>query len=105
MSGDAEAAAGLVSASGAPAAPALPSPSSAADIRLFGKVDDAMLRDFLGQLDLARQRPGPLLLELTTTGGDADVGRRIALEMRLLAESRIEPVSFLGKTVISAAAG
>ena len=72
MTGDAEAAAGLVSANGAPAAPALPSAVSAADIRLFGKVDDAMLRDFLGQLDLARQRPGPLLLELTTTGGDAD---------------------------------
>ena len=94
----------LVSASGAPAvAPALPSASSVADIRLFGKIDDAMLRDFLVQLDLARQRPGPLLLELTTTGGDADVGRRIALEMRLLAESRSEPVVFLGKTVVYSA--
>ena len=103
MSGGAEAAAGLVSATGAPVAPAQPSPSSAADIRLFGKVDDAMLRDFLGQLDLARQRAGPLLLELTTTGGDADVGRRIGLEMRLLAESRGEPVSFLGKTVVYSA--
>lgn len=69
MSGDAEAV--LVSVSGEPTARALPSPASAADIRLFGKVDDAMLRDFLGQFDLARQRPGPLLLELTTTGGDA----------------------------------
>ena len=93
----------LMSASGEPAAPARSSASSAADIRLFGKVDDAMLRDFLGQLDMARQRPGPLLLELTTTGGDADVGRRIALEMRLLGESHGEPVSFLGKTVVYSA--
>ena len=102
MSGG-DAAAVLVSASGAPVAPALPSAASVADIRLFGQVDDAMLRDFLGQLDLARQRPGPLLLEITTTGGDADVGRRIALEMRLLRDSRIEPVVFLGKTVVYSA--
>ena len=80
MSGS-DAAAVLVLASGAPVAPALPSAASAADIRLFGKVDDAMLRDFLGQLDLARRLPGPLLLEITTTDGDADAGRRIRLEM------------------------
>ena len=85
------------------AVPALPSASSTADIRLFGNVNDVMLADFLGQLDRARQRPGPLLIELTTTGGDADVGRRIALEMRLLAENRGEPVYFLGKTVIYSA--
>ena len=98
-----DASAVLMSASGTPVAPALPSASSAADIRLFGQVNDAMLRDFLGQLDEARRRPGPLLFELTTTGGDADVGRRIALELRLLGESRGEPVSFLGKTVVYSA--
>ncbi len=92
----------LVAASGvADAAP--PSAASVADIRLFGNVNDAMLGDFLAQLDAARQRTGALLLEITTTGGDADVGRRIALEVRLLRESRGEPVHFLGKTVVYSA--
>lgn len=92
----------LVVASGvADAAP--PSAASVADIRLFGNVNDAMLGDFLVQLDAARQRPGALLLDITTTGGDADVGRRMALEVRLLRESRGEPVRFLGKTVVYSA--
>lgn len=82
---------------------ALLAPSTLPHIRLHGKVDEAMLQSFLAQLDAARERTGPLLLELTTTGGDADVGRRIALEVRLLRESRGEPVVFLGKTVVYSA--
>ena len=80
-------------------------------IRLFGKVDDDMLRGFLAQLDAARGSDGPLLLELTTEGGDADIGRRIALEMRLLLESLgaaggaagARRVCFLGKTIVYSA--
>ena len=55
----------LVAVPGAPdAAAARPMSSSVPDIRLCGNVDDAMLREFLVQLDAARQRPGPLLVEI-----------------------------------------
>ena len=93
----------VIAGSGAADAAPSPSASSVPDIRLFGKVDDAMLRDFLVQLDAARQRPGALLVEITTIGGDADVGRRMALEIRLLRESRGELVRFFGKTVVYSA--
>jgi len=83
-------------------APALLS-SAAADIRLFGQVNDDMLKSFLTQLEAVRGRAGPLVLELSTTGGDADVGRRIALDVKLLRESRPDRVCFLGKSVVYSA--
>ena len=82
---------------------------AAATIRLFGKVDADMLRSFFGQLDALRDAPGPLVLELTTEGGDADIGRRLALEARLLREARAARggddgrVCFLGKTIVYSA--
>lgn len=81
---------------------------SAATIRLLGKVDTDMLRSFLEQLEPLRDAPGPLVVEITTEGGDADTGRRLALEVRLLREARAGRgddgrVCFLGKTVVYSA--
>jgi ATP-dependent protease ClpP protease subunit len=55
------------------------------DIRLLGNVDEAMLTSFLDQLRNATERPGHgrLIVEMTTAGGDADIGRRIGLEVEL----------------------
>lgn len=76
-------------------------PHLEADVRLSGNVDEAMLTNLLAQLVSVTGKDGPLVLELTTTGGDADVGRRIALELRMLQRQR--DIFFLGKTTVDSA--
>ncbi|QFU16761.1 peptidase S14 [Microvirga thermotolerans] len=78
-----------------PDAPHLAKP----DIRLYGSVDDAMFHDFQDKLSkLPEGRP--VVVELMTFGGDADVGRRIALEVRLARRRTGQDFYFLGKTVV-----
>lgn len=45
----------------------------------------------------------PLVLELSTSGGDADVGRRIAQEIKLWQKHGQRDVYFLGKTYVFSA--
>jgi ATP-dependent protease ClpP protease subunit len=71
-------------------------------IRLFGKVDDAMLTKLLEQLAASHEQPGPVVLELTTAGGDADTARRMALEIRLARQAGRD-LRFLGKTFVYSA--
>lgn len=72
-------------------------------IRLHGKVDDAMLDSFMAQMATAVDNTGTALLELTTTGGDAEIGRRIATDI-LLARNRLGlDLVFLGKSVVYSA--
>ena len=72
-------------------------------IRLHGKVDDAMLTSFLEQMAAAVDTQGTILVELTTTGGDAELGRRIATDL-ILARDRLElDIVFLGKSVVYSA--
>ncbi|MET0209461.1 MAG: ATP-dependent Clp protease proteolytic subunit [Burkholderiaceae bacterium] len=82
------------------AAPALP--TLAPDIRLFGNVDQAMLGEFFRQQSEVKPR-GPLVLELSTSGGNADIGRRIGQEIRLWREHQHREVFFLGKTYVYSA--
>ncbi|MCZ2496791.1 peptidase S14 [Xylophilus sp. Kf1] len=72
-------------------------------IRLHGKVDDAMLNNFLEQMSNALDIQGPVLLELTTTGGDAETGRRIATDIILARERFGLDLIFLGKSVVYSA--
>jgi len=72
------------------------------DIRLHGPVDDKMLNDFFGQLDHALSQDDPILLELMTAGGTADVGRRIAQHIKMLREAGRE-MNFLGATTVYSA--
>lgn len=76
-------------------------PSLAPDIRLFGKVDEAMLSEFFRQ---QAEVPGgkPVVVELSTSGGNADVGRRIAEEVRLWQDGGTQ-VFFLGKAYVFSA--
>ncbi len=76
-------------------------PSLAPDLRLFGTVNEGMLSEFFRQQAEAK-KDGPIVLELSTTGGDADVGRRIAMELQLWQESGTE-MYFLGKTYVYSA--
>ncbi len=73
------------------------------DVRLFGPVDDPMLTTFLasfGEACLAGKDP---VVELMTSGGVADVGYRIAEEVRMAERSfGIKPI-FLGKTSVFSA--
>ncbi len=75
-------------------------------IRLFGNVDDAMFQSFLEQMNRSRKEvPSyqPLLVELTTTGGDAETARRIASDIRLLRELESRTIRFLGKGFVYSA--
>ena len=76
-------------------------PSLVADIRLFGKVDDTMLSEFFRQQ--AEVKPHkPVVVELSTSGGDADMGRRIAQEVRMWRHAGFDAY-FLGKTFVFSA--
>lgn len=76
-------------------------PSLAPDIRLFGKVNETMLSEFFRQQAEAPTGKS-IVLELSTSGGDADIGRRIAQEVRMWQNSGLE-VFFLGKTYVFSA--
>lgn len=70
-------------------------------LRLHGEVADSWIDAFMGAAD--KVEDGDLfVVEATTTGGDAEVGRRLALEARLL-RARGVRLAFLGKTVVYSA--
>lgn len=75
-------------------------PSLHPDVRLLGSIDEAMVRRFLDQAGTV-QGDKPLVLELSTMGGDAESARRLAQEIRLLRQAR--EVFFLGKTYVYSA--
>ncbi|APW39113.1 hypothetical protein RD110_19425 [Rhodoferax koreense] len=77
-------------------------PSLAPDIRLFGKVNDHMLGEFFRQQSEAHANK-PMVVELSTSGGDADIGRRIAQEIKLWQSQGQREVYFLGKTFVYSA--
>jgi len=77
-------------------------PSLTPDLRLFGSVDQNMLSEFFRQQAEASNGK-PVVLELSTSGGDADIGRRIAQELRLWQEHDGREVYFLGKTFVFSA--
>lgn len=83
-----------------PAAAALPKPGP--DVRLYGSVDERMLAKFLDGHAAGLDAGGPILFEIDTLGGDADIGRRIALELRLGLE-RGQDLWLLGKTTVYSA--
>lgn len=75
-------------------------PSLKPDIRLFGSVDEPMLQGFFDQAGKL-QGDRPVVLELSTSGGEAESARRLAQEVRMLAQGR--EVFFLGKTYVYSA--
>lgn len=77
-------------------------PHLSPDLRLFGRVSNLMLAEFFRQQAEAPAQ-GPIVVELHTSGGDADFGRRIAQELRLWQEQEGREVWFLGKTCVLSA--
>lgn len=85
---------------------ALVAPAALAEkptVSLHGAVDDAMLAIWLDALNAARPGTGPLVLELGTTGGDAEVGRRMAEDVRLFRERTGRRALFLGRSTVYSA--
>jgi ATP-dependent Clp protease protease subunit len=78
-------------------------PTLTPDIRLHGTIDDKTLDSFQEQLEAARQKDGPILLELTTSGGEADIGRRIARDIVLEREHGGRDMVILGKSAVYSA--
>ncbi|CAN7685183.1 ATP-dependent Clp protease proteolytic subunit [Acidovorax sp. LjRoot117] len=76
-------------------------PSLAPNLRLFGEVNESMLTEFFRQQAEAH-KDGPIVFELSTSGGDAEVGRRIAEEIRLWQTTGAQ-IFFLGKTYVYSA--
>lgn len=72
-------------------------------IRVYGAVDEAFLGRFLEQLKPLRGLTEPLVFELSTTGGDADLARRIAEEIRLCREVGAMDLYFVGKAMVYSA--
>lgn len=67
-------------------------------IRLHGSMEQDWIDKFLDGASAAN-KDAPLVIEVMTTGGDAEVGRRLALEVGLLRNQGREVV-FLGKTCV-----
>ncbi len=65
-------------------------------VRLNGKMDYDLLGSFFTQMAEAMKQTDPIVLQLTTEGGDAEVGRRIAEEVRICRHKLARDVAFLG---------
>jgi hypothetical protein len=73
-------------------------------VRLSGSIDEAAVASFLNQLLPVLYVPCSSVVELFSSGGDAEVGRRLAQEVRLLRQVHSRDMWFLGKTLVASAA-
>lgn len=73
-------------------------------VRLSGPIDGAAAAAFLDQILPVLDVPGSIVVELFSSGGDADIGCRLAQEVRLLRELHGRDMWFLGKTLVASAA-
>jgi ATP-dependent Clp protease protease subunit len=74
-----------------------------ATVRLTGSVGHPMVASFYEQLLPVLEVEGAILVELFTDGGDAEIGRRLAEEIRLLRQQHGRDLWFLGKTLVASA--
>ena len=74
---------------------------AAPQLRLIGSVDEAMYAEFRNQLSAA-PTDGPLVIAITTLGGNPEVARAMADDVRLLREAGRD-IYFLGKAAVYSA--
>lgn len=72
------------------------------DIRLSGTVDEDMYDSFRQQLE-ACPVAGPIVITITTLGGDPEVARMMGDDVRLLREQDGREMLFLGKVAVYSA--
>lgn len=75
----------------------------APDMQINGPIDESTLAYVLDRLSFIHAGNQDLVLELNTIGGDADVARRIALELRLFAAHSGRSAFCVGKTYVYSA--
>ncbi len=75
-----------------------------ASISLIGEVTEGMARDLRDQLREPGTGDDPIAIEMTTLGGDAEMARRMVLDIDH-ARERLKPrrLVFIGKTVVYSA--
>lgn len=74
---------------------------TAPQLRLVGTVDETMYAEFRNQLSAA-PTDGPLVIALTTLGGNPEVARAMADDVRLLRDAG-RTIYFLGKAAVYSA--
>jgi hypothetical protein len=83
--------------------PALEAALRAPQVSLCGPVNGVLLAQLRDQFASLQPGEGPVVVDLTTDGGEADTGRRMALEIRLQRERLGRRLVFLGKTMVYSA--
>ena len=73
-------------------------------VRLSGSIDEATAASFLSQVLPVLEAPGAIVVELFSSGGAVEVGRRVAQEVRILRQAHGRDMWFLGKTLVASAA-
>lgn len=73
-------------------------------VRLSGTIDEFAATSFLNQVEPVLSSPGSIVVEMFSSGGDAEVARRLAQEVRLLREVQGRDMWFLGKTLVASGA-
>jgi ATP-dependent Clp protease protease subunit len=73
------------------------------NISINGSIQPDTLSFFLEKLATVRSANEDLILELTTVGGDADVARRIAMEIRLFSRHSGRKAMCVGKSFVYSA--
>jgi len=73
------------------------------NISINGSIQPDTLTFFLDKLAAVRSANEDLILELTTVGGDADVARRIAMELRLFSRYSQRKAICVGKSFVYSA--
>jgi ATP-dependent Clp protease protease subunit len=71
-------------------------------VQLHGPVDDAMYDSFKAQV-AAAPTEGPLVVSITTLGGDPEMARAMGDHIRLLREYTDRETLFLGKVAVYSA--
>jgi hypothetical protein len=83
---------------------ALPQSLSYPQVSLIGDLDAGRAERMLDQLrDAEKQSEGDIVVEVTTLGGDAELARRVVLELELARERSGRRLLFVGKTVVYSA--
>ena len=75
----------------------------APNVKFYGLINTESVKDCLKQIDAVLDTDKPLVFEMTTEGGDAEGGRRIACEIQLCRKLRNRETYFLGKTAVMSA--
>lgn len=67
-------------------------------VELIGELTEDRAVDFIKRLQDVAEGTEPLLISVTTVGGDADLARRILLELSRLRQRSARRIAFIGKT-------